>query len=482
MKFNITQGRFTDTDRGWERPAIDDGQKILDWRSFESAVINWVSRAKAQGISKDIPLVIHGHKEAEFLIAITGCLVIGAPFVPADTIYPNERLERIKHISSASFCYSTQLDQFIKIGIGENDALKQKDLAYIIFTSGSTGEPKGVQIGRESIVALTEWMQAHFDLGSAPVFMNQAPFSFDLSMYEVMGTLAMGGCCVMNDRDTISTPLKFIQRQRDAGVTTWVSTPSFAYQQLLNKQFCAEFLPTLKTFLFCGEPLAHAVAKRLRERFPNSQIINTYGPTEATVATTWIVIDDEVLANHNPLPVGYSKPNGYLLLDPETQELCIAGEHVMRGYLNRDDLNFVKLFEYKGHRAFRTGDLGEIDSNGLIFCRGRIDDQIKLNGFRIELADIDNSLQRLDGVSSAATIALRRPDGSVGRLIGFIVTELKLTESEAHVFLTDCKVAMKEFLPAYMTPSELIFIEQIPLSVNHKVDRKKLIDFYREKS
>ncbi len=480
MKFDIAQGLFVEMSISPEHPAIDDGLKILSWREFESDVAKWVTRARTHGIARDIPLVIHGHKEVEFFVAMTGCLVIGAPFVPADTIYPKERLDRIIKISGAPYCYSTQTDHFTRTDNHESKALPEKNLAYIIFTSGSTGEPKGVQIGRESIVSLVTWMENHFELGSAPVFMNQAPFSFDLSMYEVMATLGMGGCCVMNDRQIASDSSRFLPRQRDAHITTWVSTPSFAYQQLINKQFNSEFLPTLHTFLFCGEPLPHALAKRLSDRFPECRIINTYGPTEATVATTSIVIDRDVLATYNPLPVGYSKPDCDLFVDPKTGELCIAGDHVMRGYLNRDDLNELMLFEHKGKRAFRTGDLGEIDDNGLIFCRGRIDEQVKFNGFRIELSDIDNALQRTKGISSAAVVALRRPDGAVGRLVGFVVLDAARDMADAEL-LTNYKEKLAELLPAYMIPSELVLTADLPLSINHKVDRKKLAELYMQK-
>lgn len=479
MRFDIEQGLFIEQDLAAALPALMDGEGTLSWRDFAAAVAAWVERARHHGAVQDVPLLIYGHKEANFFIAMTGCLVIGAPFVPADIIYPEERVERIKAASGAPLCYSAEKNEFTASGNAASQQKNEPGLAYILFTSGSTGEPKGVQIGRDSVASMVDWVSRHFGLGNTPVFMNQAPFSFDLSMYEVMATLSMGGCCVLNDRQLIGKPLQFLKRQRDAGISCWVSTPSFAHQQLLNKQFCTDFLPTLKTFLFCGEPLAHAIAKRLRERFPNSKIINTYGPTEATVASTWIIVDDALLAEHNPLPVGYSKPDGYIFLDDQSGELCIAGNHVMRGYLNNAELNAEKLFEHHGHRAFRTGDLGEIDASGLIFCRGRIDDQIKFNGFRIELSDIDNALQRLDGIASAAAVALRRPDGVVGRLLGFLVSDSGLPDKE---MLDAYKSKLGEMLPSYMVPSELIVTASLPVSINHKIDRKALAESYRNRN
>lgn len=479
MRFDLTQCEFVDTDSGLTLPAVDDGSEVLDWSAFRQAVMQWVKRAITVGIRQDIPVVIHGHKEAAFLVAMTGCMMIGAPFVPVDTSYPEARLERIKLSLGDHYLYNVQGDALNDFATENSRPLEQKNLAYIIFTSGSTGEPKGVQIGREGVVSLVKWMEEHFQLGNAPIFMNQAPFSFDLSMYEVMATLSMGGCCVMNSREVISDSATFLLRQKETGITTWVSTPSFAFQQLLNKQFCADFLPILDTFLFCGEPLVHSVAKRLRERFPHSRILNTYGPTEATVATTLIEIDDTVLATHNPLPVGFGKPDSRVFLDAETSELCIAGDHVMRGYLNRSDLNASKLFEYQGQRAFRTGDLGEIRDDGLIFCRGRIDDQIKLNGYRIELSEIDSALHRVEGVLHAATAALRRPDGSVGRVVSFVVTKQTRNQTASPEFQSACLAALSRYLPSYMIPSEILLVNSLPLSANDKVDRKKLVELYR---
>jgi D-alanine--poly(phosphoribitol) ligase subunit 1 len=347
-----------------------------------------------------------------------------------------------------------------------------------MFTSGSTGDPKGVQIGRESVGLLGDWMLGSFGLGEAPVFMNQAPFSFDLSMYEVFATLAAGGCCVLNAREQIAAPAAWMARLAEHGVTVWVSTPSFAHQQLANRDFSPAALPGLRTFLFCGEPLPAALAKKLRQRFPDAVILNTYGPTEATVATTWIEVTDAVLAAHDPLPVGHAKPDSVLIVDEG--EICIVGDHVMRGYLNRPDLNEAKLYTYAdGRRAFRTGDLGQMESDGLLFCRGRMDDQIKLNGYRIELAEIDEALHGLPGVEGGACAVLRRPDGTAVRLIGFVAgVEEQAPRILAPEALAGWKERLAQRLPPYMVPSELVACAALPMSNNHKIDRKKLVEIY----
>ncbi|AMG37309.1 D-alanine--poly(phosphoribitol) ligase [Achromobacter xylosoxidans] len=477
MRFDLKTFQFVDSARAPDALAVVGADRSLTWAQLRDEATAWADEARAHGAAPDVPVAIYGHKEASFFVAMVGALLVGAPFVPVDTIYPPERLRRIVEIVRAAAVYDAAARGFEP---GEGAALAERGLAYVMFTSGSTGDPKGVQIGRESVGLLGDWMLGSFDLGEAPVFMNQAPFSFDLSMYEVFATLAAGGTCVLNSREQIGAAATWMSRLAQQGVTVWVSTPSFAHQQLANRDFSPATLPTLRTFLFCGEPLPAALAKKLRQRFPDAVILNTYGPTEATVATTWIAITDAVLAAHDPLPVGRAKPDCELRI--EDGEICIIGDHVMRGYLNRQDLNEVKLFVAEdGRRGFRTGDLGQLDADGLLFCRGRMDDQIKLNGYRIELAEIDEALHGLPGVEGGACAVLRRPDGTAVRLIGF-VAGVAAEQAEASLLaqdaLTGWKDKLGQRLPPYMVPSELVACASLPMSNNHKIDRKKLIDIY----
>ena len=478
MRFDLKSFRFADSELAPEALAVAGADRSLSWAQLRDEAAAWAGQARRHGLGPDVPVAIYGHKEASFFVAMVGALSIGAPFVPVDTIYPAERLRRIVEIVRPGAVYDAAAGTFAP---HEGAMLQERGLAYVMFTSGSTGDPKGVQIGRESVGLLGDWMLGSFGLGEAPVFMNQAPFSFDLSMYEVFATLASGGSCVLNAREQIAQAAAWVPRLAAHGVTVWVSTPSFAHQQLANRDFSPAALPTLRTFLFCGEPLPAALARKLRQRFPDAVILNTYGPTEATVATTWIEVTDAVLAAHDPLPVGRAKPDSVLLVD-EGGEICIVGDHVMRGYLNRADLNQAKLYTYAdGRRAFRTGDLGQMGEEGLLFCRGRMDDQIKLNGYRIELTEIDEALHGLPGVEGGACAVLRRPDGTAVRLIGFVAGVAPADQPAsllAPQALDDWKARLAQRLPPYMVPSELVACAALPMSNNHKIDRKKLVEIY----
>lgn len=483
MRFDLHAMRFADTRQHRNHRAIVGGDRSLGWGDLQEQTTYWAQRAQELGAEPDVPIVLSGHKQAAFFTAMTACLTLGSPFVPVDTIYPAERRARIAELVGAPLLYRADTDTFEATGHAASP-LSEKGLAYILFTSGSTGEPKGVQIGRESVCLLAEWMQGRFGLGATPVFMNQAPFSFDLSMFEVFGTLASGGTCVLNSRELIQDGPAYLGRLADEQVTCWVSTPSFAHQQLLNKAFCSAGLPSLDTFLFCGEVLPNALARRLRQRFPQARILNTYGPTEATVATTLIEVDQAVLDAHPVLPVGYAKPG--CLIDIRDSEICVVGDHVMRGYLNRPDLNLARMFRHTdGRRGLRTGDLGRLDADGLLWCQGRRDDQVKLNGYRIELPEIALALQALDDVKNAICLALRRPDNTVARLVGFV----ELMESGrgagaaawAPYPATCWKPALEQRLPSYMLPSEIVVVDTFPMSVNQKIDGKALLAAYLEK-
>lgn len=488
MRFDLAESRFVEYDRRADAPAVIAADRTLTWRELADAAVAWCNAAAAAGIGRDVPVIVRGHKEAAFFVAMTGALLLGAPFVPIDTVYPDERLRRIARTLDAAVYFDARKGSFERFEMGagvvmdgsasHRATLREKDLAYVLFTSGTTGEPKGVQIGRESVQSLADWMAADFALGPAPVFLNQAPFSFDLSMYEVFGTLALGGTIVMMSRAACLPGAAFVDALADACVTTWVSTPSFALQQLLDSRFAQASLPMLSTFLFCGEMLPVSLARRLRERFPQARIINTYGPTEATVAATWIVVDDAVLAAHpQRLPIGFARRGGDVFV--EGGELCIAGPYVMRGYVNRADLNATRMFLHNGRRAFRTGDLGSADASGMFFCHGRIDDQVKLNGYRIELAEIDAALASMPGGAHAAAVPLRRADGTVARIVAFVETGANDAHGAQLALPADWRARLAERLPPYMIPSELIACRLLPLTINAKIDRARLADDYR---
>ena len=474
MHFDFDTGEFRDLSIRPDALAVIAHDRSLSWQALQAEAQAWSDEARALGLEADAPIVIRGHKEAAFMVALTGALMLRAPFVPVDAVYPQDRLQSIIDTLDAHLMYDTAAGRFQVLREGPAPTLAESGLGYIMFTSGTTGKPKGVQIGREGVQGLIDWMRLDFDLGDLPVFLNHTVFSFDVSLYDVFGALTTGGTIMMLDRDSGASVLKVAELIAQHKVTTWVSTPSFAQQQLLNPGFSGAALPSLRTFLFCGEPLPVPLARQLRKRFPGVPILNTYGPTEATVATTLLKVDDALLATDAVMPIGYAKRDAQVYCDEG--ELCIVGTHVMRGYINRPDLNATRMFVKDGLRGFRTGDLGTEGEGGLLFCQGRIDDQIKLNGYRLELLEVDAALATLPGARAGAAVALRRANGSVARLVAFVETgegNESLPEE-----LADWKNLLAARLPHYMLPTELLACPRMPVSVNYKIDRAKLAERY----
>lgn len=317
------------------------------------------------------------------------------------------------------------------------------------------------------------------------VWLDQAPFSFDLSVFEMAGALASGGSLYSLASATQSSASSQMKALADSGVQVWVSTPSFAELCLANVEFRDKLLPDLRLFIFCGETLPNMVAAHLLERFPTARILNTYGPTESTVAVTSVEVTADMASSDEPLPVGVPRPGTRLrIVDADGSdcepgvfgEVVIEGNTVARGYFGRDDLT-ARAFgqaELDGEqvRAYRTGDEGMLDEDGMLHFRGRLDLQVKLNGFRIELGEIEEQLRRLPEVAAAAVTATYR-DGKVSHLVAHVVPARPLEQTPFREGLA-LKERLKATLPHYMIPKKVAFRDSLPMTGNGKLDRRSL--------
>jgi D-alanine--poly(phosphoribitol) ligase subunit 1 len=429
------------------------------------------------------PIAVLGHREPEMLIAFLGTVKSGRPYVPLDTALPQQRIDKILAASRAALVLTPKdVLQFSASQVGGAHRTAQGDEPfYILFTSGSTGEPKGVIITLASLEHFITWMlaeQRFIELDE--VFLNQAPFSFDLSVMDLYCSLATGGTLFSISRDLIANPKELYRALTSSGVTTWVSTPSFAQMCLVEDKFSGAMLPRVRRFLFCGETLPPQTAAHLLKRFPKAEVWNMYGPTEATVATTSIRIDPSILERYSPLPVGRAMPgskifivNGERELLPANQrgEIIIAGPNVSPGYLARPELTADAFFQYRGQRAYRTGDLGRFRDN-LLFFERRMDEQIKLSGYRIELGDVEANLRALAVVRDAVVIPVIK-DGTAQSLAAFVV--LAERDDASHFDLSHrLRNQLSERLPSYMLPRKFVFLDAFPMTANGKIDRAGL--------
>ena len=429
------------------------------------------------------PIAVLGHREPEVLIAFLGAVKSGRPYVPIDIALPQTRIDQILASSNAALTLTPdQIRQFSASELGAPTIpVEKNEPFYILFTSGSTGEPKGVIITLACLEHFISWMLAEQQFSNrVEVFLNQAPFSFDLSVMDLYSSLVTGGTLFSISRDLVENPKKLYRALASSGVTTWVSTPSFAQMCLVEDKFAEAMLPRVRRFLFCGETLAPQTAAQLLARFPQAQVWNMYGPTEATVATTSIHVDAAILEKYSPLPVGrvmsgtkifIVDEKGAELPANERGEIIITGPNVSPGYAGRSDLTARVFFEYRGLRAYKTGDLGCF-RDSLLFFEGRIDEQIKLSGYRIELGDVEANLRALPSVRDAAVVPVIK-SGAAQSLTAF-VTLLARNETSDFKLAHNLRSQLGERLPAYMLPRKFIFLDTFPMTANGKVDRAAL--------
>lgn len=447
-------------------------------------------------LERQTPIVVYGHMATDMPVAFLSCVQAGYPYIPVDTSIPMERVRLIVEKSGAGLVINTtdsKLD-FDSVAvlhmlnleleqeelIGDEYWVHLEEVFYTIYTSGSTGNPKGVQITAANLQSFTDWMTGDFPLDEGKVFLNQAPFSFDLSVMDFYPALQSGGSIHALEKDVSNKPKLLFENLSRSALQVWTSTPSFVQMCFPNPDFNDKMLPELEVFLFCGEVLPLAVAKELKARFPKARIFNTYGPTEATVAVTSIEITEELLAKEKALPVGYPKSDMRIFVvdeldnplpEGEKGELILAGPSVSKGYLGEPLLTENAFGMINGMNAYRTGDAGIIQ-DGLVYCQGRMDFQIKLHGYRMELEEIEFHLNQSDFIKAAIIIPYA-PNEEIEYLIAAVVPAYHDFDKEYKLTAAIRKdLALR--LPAYMIPRKFSYHTSIPMTINGKADRKKM--------
>lgn len=453
------------------------------------------------------PLVVYGHKSTLMITAFLACLKSGRAYVPIDVSLPIYRVSNIiyqvdpdvvictescSNLNEVNILDANRLSEIInndiEITVPEETWVTENDLAYIIFTSGSTGTPKGVQIKYGCINRFIKWaLSLVKSIEPQKVFINQAPFSFDLSVYELYMSLVSAGTLFCLTSMTQSKMSLLFETLKRSNGNIWVSTPSFADLCLSDSSFNFELMPNLEVFLFCGETLTNKTARFLLQRFHKSAVINTYGPTESTVAVTAVEITEELLDSTINLPVGFPKPGTWIkivdvdmneLPDDSEGEIIIVGDTVSSGYYKQNELSkhaFTKYYiDGQEYCAYKTGDSGYVKNN-MLFYSGRIDFQIKLNGYRVELGDIESNIQSLNIVRNVAVVPHYQKD-KADYLAAFIVLNFEYDKNNCFAIGLDIKKSLKNCLPNYMIPKVIKIVESLPRTNNGKIDRKTLTE------
>ena len=482
MYFDVASKSFREENIEVDKIAFVAADKSIIWKELKVLSDKICETLIETTVPKGHPVLVYGDKEVFFLASILSCYRMGLPFVPINNHVPEKRIEKIIEqthskvmIVADNYSAIPQMPVIIK----DDFSIHQKehasfsktiDAAYILFTSGSSGEPKGVIISDENIISFTQWFTKSFNISKETVFINQASFLFDIALADFFGALQMGATALFNN-DVITTNANlFFERINTHTGSYWNSTPSFISVYLANKNFNSATLPSITQFVLSGEDLSVTLVKELKQRFPKASVINAYGPTEATIYASFAEITDEML-QEKYLPIS-KVDNETIYL--EAEEIIIHGNGVGSGYLNNDHLTQQRFFSSDKGRAFCSGDLACIKNN-YIYYTGRKDTQLKLNGYRIELTEIEHALERIDFIKQAACIPIIITE-KVKRLVAFVLPNTKefLKEQELYELL-------KKELPNYMIPSEIIVLKEFPYTTSFKTDKQRLLHSYIER-
>ena len=458
------------------------------------------------GLPDKSPVVVFGGQEYEMLATFVALTKSGHAYIPIDSHSALERVAAIVEVAEPSLIIAINdfplVDVAAPIFSAEqvqtafregapyelSHPVQGDDNYYIIFTSGTTGKPKGVQISHNNLLSFTNWMitDKEFATPARPQMLAQPPYSFDLSVMYWAPTLALGGTLFALPSAVTQDFKQLFETILSLPIAIWTSTPSFADMALLSDDFNSQKLPQLTHFYFDGEELTVKTAQKLRDRFPQARIINAYGPTEATVALSAVAVTDEMLQNCKRLPIGYTKADSpTFVIDEEGRkvpngqqgEIIVCDPAVSKSYLNNPEKTAEAFFEFEGLPAYHTGDVGSMTDEGLLLYGGRMDFQIKFNGFRIELEDVSQNLNKSKYVESAVAVPRYNKDHKVQNLLAYVILKDGVAEQfEREIDITKAiKEDLQDIMMSYMMPSKFLYRETLPLTPNGKIDIKGLI-------
>ncbi|WP_459209686.1 non-ribosomal peptide synthase/polyketide synthase [Aquimarina rhabdastrellae] len=444
-----------------------------------------------QGVTKETLVPICVERSFDMIVGILAILKAGGAYVPIDPTFPADRIEYILGDIEATFVLTQKrfetifeqeinsivLDHFeyeIYDTTFEVESIQPEQLAYVIYTSGTTGKPKGVLCEHKGLYNRLLWMRDDLEITQNDIILQKTTYTFDVSVWELTMPLIVGCQMVLAKPEGHKDPLYLQELIATSQGTIMHFVPSMLsiFLEEVNTDLCT----SLRHVVCSGEALTASMVKSFRTQLPNVQLHNLYGPTEAAIDVTAIDLTHQAIAN--TVSIGYPVANTQIyIVNPAMQEqpvgvageLCIGGIQVARGYLKREELNQEKFINnpfVHGGKLYRTGDLASWNADGSIAYVGRIDNQIKLRGYRIELGEIEALLEEQEAIQQAVVVAKEVTENNK-QLVAYVVTEGTFNKEATITILANQ-------LPEYMVPKYYVALDEMPLSVNGKVDRKKL--------
>lgn len=464
--------------------AIIDGEKEVCFEQLLERTNSIAYEIAERGIDRGALIAICMSRTWELVATMLGVLRAGCAYVPLDPDYPEERIRYIvEHSKAAAVIVDNEYGVELCKGMGSIIRLSSiahsfvgnikwpepDDLAYVIYTSGSTGMPKGVAVEHRNIVSLSQSMRGLLKDEELKGVLAATSVCFDPSVLEILGTLSLGGKVILA-RNALQLP--DLPRARD--IRTCIMVPSSMQAVLASDK-----LPDgIQCIVFGGEILKLSLVEQLWSQVPGLRVINVYGPTEDTVYSTYT----EVTADTKEISIGKPVLNSRAyILDASMKpvpvgipgELYLAGNKLARGYLHDKQLTQERFVSVKPNdeitdeRLYKTGDLCQWQENGEIQFLGRIDQQIKIRGFRVELGEIESTLESMPGIEAAVADVVTGGAGQKILVMYIICPDKTVTE-----------IAVKEYLskrlPKYMVPQVVVYLDELPILPNGKLDRNRL--------
>ncbi|WP_348936474.1 amino acid adenylation domain-containing protein [Bacillus sp. BS1807G30] len=476
--------------------ALSAGDHTMTYAELNEQANRLARHLQKNGVGHQTVTAILAERTPELIVSLLAVLKAGATYVPIDPDYPESRIQYMLKDSGAthllthsSFISQTRSlafdgtylfadDQEILLMSSENLPLEAglNDTAYIMYTSGTTGQPKGIMTTHSNIARVVKNTN-YLTILETDTLLSLSNSVFDGFTFDVYGALLNGAKLVLPQKETILDMGKLTELIKGEHISV-MFVPTALFHLLVDEG--TDWMRSVRKVLFGGERASVQHVRKAFDVMGKGRLLNVYGPTESTVFATYYPIDEAIPLEAHSIPIG--KPlnqTGAYILSEHRQlqpigmvgELCLSGKGLAKGYLNRPDLTkqvFIAHPFAAGERLYRTGDLAYFREDGLIEYAGRVDDQVKIRGHRIELTEIEANLLMHQGVKQAVLLA-DHDETNHTRLLAYITCDDAWKGK-----LDDIKSGLKERLPAYMLPHELIELENLPLTPNGKVDKRQL--------
>ncbi len=485
-----------------EAVAVTSALGTLSYGELDRAARRLAVRLRAAGVGPESIVGLCAERSAEMVAGMLAILEAGGAYLPLDPAYPPERLAYMLADSGARVLLAQErllaklpveqagvvlLDGIAVPGTVEDaPAPVAADvalgrLAYVIYTSGSTGRPKGVLVSHAALAHYVDSAVQGFGIGPADRVLQFASISFDTSGEEIYPCLTQGATLVLRDDEMVASLERFAREAGTLGVTVLDLPTAYWHELVAEMEQGLEMPASLRLVILGGEQAQRdrldAWQGRVGDRI---RLVNTYGPTEATIVTTRRELSGAAAGFAGEVPIGraiedarayVAGPGQELLPRGIEGELLIGGAGLARGYLGRPDLTAERFVPdpYSGEpgaRLYRTGDLVRLSPDGDLEFRGRTDHQVKVRGYRIELGEIETALRAVPAVRDAV-VAAREARGGGKRLLAWVVPR-----EGCEPTVSELRAALQEVLPEYMVPSVFSLLAELPVTPSGKVDRR----------